>query len=71
MTKESRITLIVIGLPANIRRRIDKDDIEDIESLINDLSKFGTSFKYKKWDTAGEKYDKKQQLRKTVRDKCR
>ena len=40
MTVESRMNLIVFGLPSEVRRRIDKKDISGIDSLMNELSLF-------------------------------
>ena len=45
MTTESKINQIVVGLPPNVRKLIDRKEIIDVESLMNTLSKFEASIK--------------------------
>ena len=40
MTVESRINLIVFGLPSEVRKLVDREKIDGVESLINQLTKF-------------------------------
>lgn len=46
MTVDSRINLIVFGLPPNVRRCIDKKNVKDVESLMNELSVIEPSVKF-------------------------
>lgn len=62
MTVETRIMLIVFGLPAETHRFLDRTKIQDVETLMNELNKlespsrqFQKETKEKNWESAGEK----------------
>lgn len=61
MTVETRINLVVFGLPSELRGRIDKKDITDIDSLMNELTLFGSAVKQQtpSWRNRSDKYAKK------------
>lgn len=40
MTDESRISHIVVGLPVHIQNRLDKENIETTEDLMNEIQKY-------------------------------
>ena len=61
MTVETKINLIVFGLASELRGRIDKKDITDIDSLMNELTLFGSATKQQtlSWKNRSDGYAKK------------
>ena len=60
MTTESRINLIMHGLPSELRKQIDRKDIENVDSLMNKLSIFEPPAKgHRQSEKNGEKFGKK------------
>lgn len=61
MTTESRINHIVMGLPLRIQEKLDREEIEETDQLINKLGQY--EFENKKQDTlSGEKRQAKLKL---------